>query len=126
MSDELEVRVTNLGGTPVVVLEGEIDIATAPQLREELLVLDASGHNRVIVDLDKVTFFDSTALGVLVSGLHRFRTGGGDLSLVCSQSRLLNVFEITGLTDLIEIHDDQTSAMNAVASSPRNGQAGGP
>ncbi|MHB1487787.1 MAG: STAS domain-containing protein [Acidimicrobiales bacterium] len=119
MSDELELRVTDFNGTPVLVLQGEIDLATAPRLREELLVLDVSGHSHVIIDLDGVSFLDSTALGVLVNGLRRFRTAGGDLSLVCSQTWLLKLFDVTGLTNLINIHDDRATAVSAMASSPQ-------
>jgi len=50
-----------------------------------------------------VDFLDSTGLGVLVGGLKRLRTNGGDLSLVCTQPRILKVFEITGLTSVFSI-----------------------
>ena len=57
----------------IVVLEGEIDIYSAPQFKEVLLNGIEGGARRVIVDLSDVTFIDSTALGVLVSGAKRVR-----------------------------------------------------
>ena len=52
----------------VVVLEGEIDIYSAPEFKEVLVNSIEGGAHRIIVDLTEVTFIDSTALGVLVTG----------------------------------------------------------
>jgi anti-sigma B factor antagonist len=65
--------------------------------------LVSQGHRQIVVDLEGVDFLDSTGLGVLVGGLKRLRSHGGDLSLVCTQARILKVFEITGLTTVFAI-----------------------
>jgi anti-sigma B factor antagonist len=88
----------------VVTVTGEIDLSTAPQLRDQLLELANDGNNQVIVDLEGVEFIDSTGLGVLVASLNRMRKNDGDLALVCSQARILRVFEITGLTKVFTIY----------------------
>jgi anti-sigma B factor antagonist len=87
----------------VLAVKGEIDVYSAPRLRERLVELVSEGRRQIIVDLEGVDFLDSTGLGVLVGGLKRSRTHGGDLSLVCTQSRILKVFEITGLTTVFSI-----------------------
>jgi anti-sigma B factor antagonist len=87
----------------VLAVKGEIDVYSAPRLRERLVELVSEGHRQIIVDLEGVDFLDSTGLGVLVGGLKRLRTNGGDLSLVCTQPRILKVFEITGLTTVFSI-----------------------
>lgn len=87
----------------VLAVKGEIDVYSAPRLRERLVELVNEGHRRIVVDLEGVDFLDSTGLGVLVGGLKRLRTHGGDLSLVCTQPRILKVFEITGLTTVFSI-----------------------
>jgi len=92
------------GDVPVVSVVGEIDVATAPQLRDRLLGRVASGSSTVAVNLLDVTFLDSTALGVLVGALKRCREAGGDLRLVVSEPRILKVFEITGLTEVFTIY----------------------
>ena len=76
--------------------------------RERLIELVSQGKHQIVVDLEGVDFLDSTGLGVLVGGLKRLRSHDGDLALVCTQHRILKVFEITGLTKVFSIHDSST------------------
>lgn len=87
----------------VLAVKGEVDVYTAPRLREKLVELVSQGNRQVVVDLEGVDFLDSTGLGVLVGGLKRLRSQDGDLTLVCTQQRILKVFEITGLTKVFSI-----------------------
>jgi len=96
---------------PVLAVAGEIDVYTAPKLRSQLLALANGGHSTVIADLSEVTFVDSTGLGVLVSGLKRFREAGGDLRLVVTAPQILKIFEITGLADVFSVHETVASAV---------------
>jgi len=110
---ELRFEVTEDSGVSILAVHGEVDVATAPRLRQELVEIAASGSNRAVVDLDGIDFLDSTGLGVLVSGLKRFRTLGGDLLLVCTQHRILKVFEITGLLPVFGIYATRAAAVGA-------------
>src|SRR5919109_955930 len=92
-------------GHTVLSVHGEVDVYTAPRFRERLIELVSEGKLRIVVDLEAVDFLDSTGLGVLVGGLKRLRSHDGDLTLVCTQSRILKVFEITGLTKVFSIYD---------------------
>jgi anti-sigma B factor antagonist len=87
----------------VLSVQGEVDVYSAPRLREKLVELVSQGKHRVVVDLEGVDFLDSTGLGVLVGGLKRLRSHDGELSLVCTHHRVLKVFEITGLTQVFSI-----------------------
>jgi anti-sigma B factor antagonist len=110
---DLGLDVKEQGGWVVLSVSGEVDVATAPRLRERLVDLVTEGNHRIVVDLENVDFLDSTGLGVLVGALKRVRTHDGDLGLVCTQPRILKVFEITGLTKVFAIHksvDEATSA----------------
>ena len=100
-------------GFEVVTVEGEIDIYTAPRLRELLIDLASKGNYRLIVNLDKVGFLDSTGLGVLVGGVKRVRAHDGSLDLVCTQERILKIFKITGLTKVFGIHQTVDQAIAA-------------
>jgi anti-sigma B factor antagonist len=99
------------GGTTVLAVRGEVDVYTAPRLREKLVELVSRGCYQIVVDLEAVDFLDSTGLGVLVGGLKRLRSHDGDLSLVCTQQRILKVFEITGLTKVFVIHGSVDAAV---------------
>jgi anti-sigma B factor antagonist len=92
-------------GLPIISVVGEIDVATAPQLRESLHEVIAQDRATVALDLLAVTFLDSTALGVLVGGLKRCRELGGELYIVVTDPRLKKIFEITGLNEVFPIVD---------------------
>lgn len=97
----------------VVEVGGEIDVYTAPRLREKIVELVNAGHYHLVVDMESVDFLDSTGLGVLVGGLKRVRTHDGSLRIVCTQERLLKIFRITGLTKVFPIHDSIDEAVGA-------------
>jgi anti-sigma B factor antagonist len=94
---ELSLSARDAEGYLILDVAGEIDVYTAPQLRERLIALVEGGARHVIVNLDRVEFLDSTGLGVLVGALKRLRGVGGELFLACGQERLLKIFRITGL-----------------------------
>ena len=100
-------------GIEVVTVEREIDIYTAPRLRELLIDLASKDSYQLIVDLEKVGFLDSTGLGVLVGGLKRVRPHDGWLDLICTQERILNIFNITGLTKVFGIYQSVDQAIAA-------------
>jgi anti-sigma B factor antagonist len=103
-------------GTHVIELGGEVDLYTAPEFKERLLQLIEEGKTRIVVDLTKATFIDSTTLGVLVGGVKRLRPSGGSLALVCSDPNILKIFEITGLDRVFPIHSSRDEALSALAT----------
>lgn len=103
------------GGTAVIVLAGEIDLYTAPELKGELVRLIDGGATGLVVDLTGATFIDSTTLGVLISGVKRLRPGGGSLQLVVTDRNIRKIFEITGLDRVFPLHPDRDAALQALA-----------
>jgi anti-sigma B factor antagonist len=103
----------NKNGIEVVDAEGEIDISSAPRLRELLIDLVSERNYRLVVDMEKVEFLDNKGLGVLVGGLKRVRAHDGSLDLVCTQERILRIFRITGLIKVFGIHDSVNEAIAA-------------
>jgi anti-sigma B factor antagonist len=99
-------------GCAVLAVEGEIDIATAPVLRDRLQDRVQAGESTIVVDLVNVTFLDSTGLGVLVGALKACREAGGDLVLVVQESRIMKLFDITGLADVFSIRRSVDDACN--------------
>jgi anti-sigma B factor antagonist len=113
---DLSLRTSELDGVTVVAVEGEIDVYTAPRLRDRITELVGEGSYQLVVDLEGVDFLDSTGLGVLVGGLKKVRAHGGSLQLVCTQERLLKIFRITGLAKVFAIHGDANAAVASLAS----------
>lgn len=110
---DLGLDVTERDQWSVLAVNGEVDVATAPRLRERLIQLVNQGRHHVVVDLSGVDFLDSTGLGVLIGALKRVRTHDGELALVCSEPRVLKVFEITGLTKVFTMHPTVDEAVGA-------------
>jgi anti-sigma B factor antagonist len=101
---DLSVSSSEQGGVTIVHAAGEIDVYTAPLLREVLDKQIAEGRTDLVVDLEKVTFMDSTGLGVLVGRLKLVRGQNGSLRIVSAEERILKVFSITGLDKVFHIH----------------------
>jgi len=99
----------------VVALTGDVDLYTAPDLKAELVRLADRGAKRIVVDLTSTTFIDSTTLGVLLGGLKRLRTVGGELVLVCVDRNIRKIFEITLLDRVFPIFETREDALAAVA-----------
>ena len=110
---DLRLSHYNKDGIEVADVEGEIDIHTAPRLRELLTDLVSKGHYRLIVNMEEVGFLDSTGLGVLVGALKRVRAHDGSLDLVCTREPILNIFRISGLTRVFGIHETVDQAIVA-------------
>ena len=100
-------------GIEVIDVQGEIDMYTAPRLRQLLIDLVSKGSYQLVVNLDKVGFLDSTGLGVLVGGLKRVRAHDGSLDLVCTQQPILKILRITGLTEVSGIYETVDQAIAA-------------
>ena len=107
------IEVHTIGNHDVVTVSGEVDIASAPSLRETLLSVLADGTHELVIDLDQVTFLDSTGIGVLVAAFRRASAEGGSMSLVCNSPRSMRVLEITGLTTVFTFHESVAAAVTS-------------
>jgi anti-anti-sigma factor len=125
-SGELFVRYyPGSGGELVAELAGDIDVYSAPRLRD--LIIDAvdNSYYRLILSLDEVHSLDSTGFGVLVGALKRTRAHDGYLVLVCDPHHepILKILRITGLINVYDIYD---SIPGALAASSANYNITGP
>jgi anti-sigma B factor antagonist len=110
---DLDVETGTVGDASLLSLRGEIDVYTAPRLRQAIIDLVEGGATRIVVDMEKVDFLDSTGLGVLVGGLKRVRVKDGSLSIVTTQDKILKIFDITGLNRVFAIHPSVDAAVAA-------------
>jgi len=85
----LSTRRRVIGDVDALIVEGDVDMSTIPQLQDSLtrLVSESRGQSSV-VDLDGVTLLDDTALGILLGAAGRARSSGGELIVVCTSEKL--------------------------------------
>jgi anti-sigma B factor antagonist len=115
-----DVQAVADGSHAVVRVSGEIDAHTAPILRERLLALVDQGIDRLVVDLQAVTFIESVGLGTLVAVRKRLRHHDKSLCLVMEsdQAVLHRTFEITGLDKVFPIHPTVDAAVEDCLREP--------
>ena len=105
------------GGALRVGVCGELDIDTAPQLKEALENAAAGGNGRVIVDLSECLFVDSSGLAAILHGARDAQSNGGGFSVVCSRPNILRLFELTTLNLSLPIYDSVPQALTDERSS---------
>ncbi len=109
---DIKVATRDAAGWAVIDVEGEVDVYTAPKLRERIISLLDEQRTRIIVNLQGVTFMDSTGLGVLVGGLKRVKERGGELAIAGAHGTVHRVLGVTGLNAVFPMHEsvDQATA----------------
>ena len=108
------VQVTTLAlGQAVVTVRGELDLFTAPRLHDALERGVELGGRHIVVDLTKVSFIDSTALGVLIGVGKQLRTSRGSLNIVCQDGNVRRVLALTRLDSVFAIHARLQGALSA-------------
>jgi anti-sigma B factor antagonist len=110
---ELQIDTVRQGGACVFTLSGEVDIYSSPALRNALAAASAEGLSTIVVDLNGVSFIDSSGLGVLVGALRRAREAGGDLKIVSAQEFVGRIMRITGLDHVFALHATLDEALEA-------------
>jgi anti-sigma B factor antagonist len=103
----LRVDATSEGHTTTITADGEIDLATVNTLRSAITKAMQRGANHVTLDLDQVSYIDSSGLGTLIGAHKRLTASGGTLTIRCSQPRVLRLLAVTGLDRVLTItgHD---------------------
>jgi anti-sigma B factor antagonist len=99
----LEISDSTSGRWTVITVSGEVDVATSPELFQAL-ERAVQDQRHVVVDLARVTFMDSTGLGVLVQTLRSVLEREGELRCVVTEPNVRKIFEVTGLDSVIPIH----------------------
>jgi anti-sigma B factor antagonist len=91
-------------------VEGEVDLSTAHSLRTRVDQLIHEGARRLVVDLERIGFMDSSGLSALVTARKRMQEADGEIAIVCRQDSVLKVFTVTGLDRVFRIADSVAEA----------------
>ncbi len=100
---ELQVELLEENSVQRFKIVGEIDAFTAPKLRESLASAEEMKDMKAELDLSEVEYMDSTGLGVFVGFFKAVKANGGHVRIVGVNSRIMRLFEITGLSEIMDI-----------------------
>jgi anti-sigma B factor antagonist len=111
----LTVHTEQRGDVVVVSVAGELDMATAPQLQDQITDLLDKGRSRLVFDLSDVSFCDSTGLSVFVRAKNSSDEAGGVVRLAAPQRGVLRILEVSGLVEVLHTYP---TVEQAVAGDP--------
>ncbi len=104
----MEIKLTETNGVTIVAIDGEINISTSPQLKKDM---EKVTNSKVVINLGKVGYVDSSGLATLVELLKKARSKGGALYLTHLSDKVRSLFEITKLDKLFGIYPDDATAV---------------
>ncbi|MBP7901653.1 MAG: STAS domain-containing protein [Spirochaetes bacterium] len=99
----------------IVVLDisGEIDLYNAPEIKDTINQLIEDQKYNVIINLEKVSYIDSSGIGALISSLSSLKKYQGGLKIINVYASVHKVFELTKLTSFFEIFDSESDAVSS-------------
>ena len=101
-------------GVMVIKMEGSmLGGPEASELNNTLHKLIEGKKKKVVVDLSEVTLMNSSGLGMLIGGVTTMRNAGGDLKIACATDKVAQVFKITKVSNVVELHDDVNAAVKS-------------
>ena len=109
----LAVERTSRDGVELLLVEGELDIATAPRLISVLNRAVQEALRSLVVDLSEVDFMDSTGLALLINANRRLTRRSKGFAVVCPAGPLRRVFEVTDMVETLHVCPDRDTAQAA-------------
>ncbi|MFN8484593.1 MAG: STAS domain-containing protein [Anaerolineae bacterium] len=110
----MDITTREMKRVVLVAPSGRIDHQTAPELQKVLNELIESGHFKIVVDMENVTYISSAGLRVLLAarkGVKRWNRG--DLRLAGVQPFVQDTLELVGFTRIFEMYDDTVEAVGS-------------
>lgn len=107
----MDVKIGNVEGFVVVTLDGEIDLHNSPGLRKELQSIIKKQKSNLLINLQQVTYMDSSGLATLVEALQLLRKAGKKLGIFSLTDTVKNIFSITRLEEIFPIFATQKQAI---------------
>ncbi len=114
----LTLSVRSQNGYTIAVIGGDLDMASVPALREQLLGLLRPDASRIVADLSGVTFCDASGMAVLIGVSRRAGLLGGVLRLAAPAPPVVTVLRLTGLDRQFEIFATVLAATSPLSASP--------
>jgi anti-sigma B factor antagonist len=108
---DLDLEATRERGASVITLRGDVDVYSAPLLRQKIVDLVDEGELNLVIDLAQVESVDSTGVGVLVDGMQRIKERGGRVDLVADRDRIGQILDLTGPLSDVRVHGSKEEAL---------------
>ena len=109
MPSTFSIDTARAGSAWVITINGELDLATAPQLEQALGGVNGDGVERIVIDLTGLSFIDSSGLRTLLLA----KRGNLPVSVVLSDGPVRRTFEVAGTLELLDIHERLEDALQA-------------
>lgn len=114
----MDLKTHTTGSVKILRLSGSFDAYSAAPVRTWFEETTSTRPAHIVINLEKVSFLDSTALSVLVQGVKRARQNTGDVRLCKLQAPVRMVFELTRLDQVFEIFNNEEDAAQAFGDEP--------
>ena len=110
----MEIRERERNSISILDIQGEIDLYNAPDIKDMIQNLIDKQRYRVIINLEKVSYIDSSGIGALVASLSKLRKyEGGEMKIINLLASVKKVFELTKLVSFFAIYDSEDEAVAA-------------
>ncbi|MDQ3813002.1 MAG: STAS domain-containing protein [Armatimonadota bacterium] len=116
---KIEPATTTVGNREIHILrlEGYVDAHTFTDFEEELTKLVEGGHYNLLLDLEKLTYINSTGLGLLMATFRQVRQHQGDLVIARMSDKITNIFNLLGFSRLIHTYPTEEEALQRFAQA---------
>ncbi|KOV93053.1 STAS domain-containing protein [Streptomyces sp. NRRL B-3648] len=126
VTEAFDMTVQHTGdSSAVLAVAGDVDLHTAPTLRDRALAVVEEGAAHVVLDMAQVGFVDSTGLSALITLMQAAHGAGGSLRLAEVPDRLSRMISITGISQLMPVHATVADALAGQATDGQPDRAGG-
>ncbi len=110
----MEIQLKNEGNIVVLSISGELDLYNAPELKEAIQKLINDKKVQVIIDMDRVSYVDSSGIGALISSFSSLKKSQGQMRICNVAGSVRKVFELTRLTSFFQIDDALENSLHAI------------
>jgi anti-sigma B factor antagonist len=107
----MEINQRAKGDVVILDISGEIDLYNAPEIKDIINQLIEEQKYNVVINLEKVSYIDSSGIGALISSLSNLKKYQGGLKIINVYASVRKVFELTKLTSFFEIFDSEDEAV---------------
>lgn len=107
----MQIAKRDEGDVTVLEVDGEIDLYNAPLLTRELAALREAGRLKVVLNLEKAPYIDSSGIGALVTNLSHFRDAGGLFVLASLQKSIQDILSFIQMSEQFLIYKSESEAI---------------